>query len=282
MVAPVIRAGHGRADQPGESIPEVRPQSPFEGRISDLLTRVAAGEVPAEEALEQLRELPFADLGFAKVDHHRELRQGSCEIVYASGKTVGQVEGIVRQLLDGNSGPILVSRADEEQLNAVQALADVAGYPTDSRPRSRAIAILRNVPAAAGRVLVVTAGTSDLPVAEEASLTATVLGTDVVVIGDVGVAGMHRVAAIRDDLEAADVVIVVAGMEGALASVIGGMAARPVIACPTSVGYGASFGGLAALLSMLSSCTPGVVCVDIDDGIGAGYSAALIARRAAS
>jgi NCAIR mutase (PurE)-related protein len=282
MVAPVIRAGRGRADQPGESRPEVRPRSPFEGRISDLLTRVAAGEVLAEEALEQLRELPFADLGFAKVDHHRELRQGSCEIVYASGKTVGQVEGIVRQLLEGNSGPILVSRADEEQLNAVQALADVAGHPTDSRPRSRAIAILRNVPAAAGRVLVVTAGTSDLPVAEEASLTATVLGTDVVVIGDVGVAGLHRVAAIRDDLEAADVVIVVAGMEGALASVIGGMAARPVIACPTSVGYGASFGGLAALLSMLSSCTPGVVCVDIDDGIGAGYSAALIARRAES
>ncbi len=278
----MIRAGHGRTDQPGGSKDEDRRRSPFEGQISHLLTRVAAGEVPAEEALEQLRDLPFADLGFAKVDHHRELRQGSCEIVYASGKTVGQVEGIARQLLDGNSGPILVSRADDEQLKAVQALADDAGYPTDSRPRSRAIAILRNVPAAAGRVLVVTAGTSDLPVAEEASLTAAVLGTDVVLIGDVGVAGMHRVAAIRADLEAADVVVVVAGMEGALASVIGGMAARPVIACPTSVGYGASFGGLAALLSMLSSCTPGVVCVDIDDGIGAGYSAALIARRAAS
>jgi pyridinium-3,5-biscarboxylic acid mononucleotide synthase len=278
----VIRAGHGRTDQPGGSKDEDRRRSPFEGQISHLLTRVAAGEVPAEEALEQLRDLPFADLGFAKVDHHRELRQGSCEIVYVSGKTIGQVEGIARQLLDGNSGPILVSRADDEQLKAVQALADDAGYPTDSRPRSRAIAILRNVPAAAGRVLVVTAGTSDLPVAEEASLTAAVLGTDVVLIGDVGVAGMHRVAAIRADLEAADVVVVVAGMEGALASVIGGMAARPVIACPTSVGYGASFGGLAALLSMLSSCTPGVVCVDIDDGIGAGYSAALIARRAAS
>jgi hypothetical protein len=256
--------------------------SPFQEKISELMRRVAAGEVLPDEATRQLRDLPFADLGFAKVDHHRELRQGTSEIVYASGKTVVQVEGIVRQLLDGNSGPILVSRADAVQLEAVRALADDAGYPVDLRPRSRAIAILRNVPPPAGRVLVVTAGTSDLPVAEEAELTASVLGAGVELIGDVGVAGLHRVAAIRDDLQAADVVIVVAGMEGALASVIGGMAACPVIACPTSVGYGASFGGLAALLSMLTSCTPGVVCVDIDDGVGAGYSAALIARRTAS
>jgi pyridinium-3,5-biscarboxylic acid mononucleotide synthase len=278
----VITAGHGHSDQPWDSDAEVRPRSPFEGRINELLTRVAAGDLTAEEATGQLRDLPFADLGFAKVDHHRELRQGACEVVYASGKSVAQVEGIVRQLLDGNSGPILVSRADDEQLESVRALADAAGYPIDCRPRSRAIAILRNVPPAAGRVLVVTAGTSDLPVAEEAGLTASVLGAGVELIGDVGVAGLHRVAAIRDDLQAADVVIVVAGMEGALASVIGGMASCPVIACPTSVGYGASFGGLAALLSMLSSCTPGVVCVDIDDGVGAGYSAALIARQSAS
>lgn len=256
--------------------------SPFEGRLTKLMAQVAAGGLSPEEATNQLRDLPFADLGFAKVDHHRELRQGTCEIVYASGKTVAQVEAIVRQLLDGNSGPVLVSRADEGQLRAVQKLADEAGHPTDCRPRSRAVAILRNVPPPTGQVLVVTAGTSDLPVADEAGLTATVLGAGVTLIGDVGVAGMHRVAAIRDDLAAADVVVVVAGMEGALASVVGGMAACPVIACPTSVGYGASFGGLAALLSMLSSCTPGVVCVDIDDGVGAGYSAALIARRAAS
>ena len=247
----------------------------------ELLVRVADGDLTPEEATEQLRDLPFADIGFAKVDHHRELRQGSCEVVLASGKTAAQVEGIVGQMLDGNSGPILVSRADDEQLEAVEALADQAGYRTDRRPRSRAIAILRNVPPPTGRVLVVTAGTSDLPVAEEASLTAAVLGAGVELIGDVGVAGLHRVVAIRDDLVAADVVIVVAGMEGALASVIGGMAPCPVIACPTSIGYGASFGGLAALLSMLSSCTPGVVCVDIDDGVGAGYSAALIARRTA-
>jgi NCAIR mutase (PurE)-related protein len=256
--------------------------TPFEERLIDLLARVAGGELTPQEATEQLRDLPFADLGFAKVDHHRELRQGMCEIVYASGKAVAQVEGIVQQLLVGNSGPILVSRADEAQLDAVHALADEAGYPIDLRPRSGAIAILRNVSAPTGQVLVVTAGTSDLPVAEEAALTASVMGAGVSIIGDVGVAGLHRVAAIREELNAADVVIVVAGMEGALASVVGGMAACPVIACPTSIGYGASFGGLAALLSMLSSCTPGVVCVDIDDGVGAGFSAALIARRAAS
>jgi NCAIR mutase (PurE)-related protein len=195
---------------------------------------------------------------------------------------VEQVEGIVGQLLEGNAGPILVTRADEDQLRAVLTLGEQAGHLVESKPRSRAIAILRNVPPAIGRVLVVTAGTSDLPVAEESALTASVLGAGVELIGDVGVAGLHRIASVRDELEAADVVVVVAGMEGALASVVGGLVSCPVIACPTSVGYGASFGGLAALLAMLSSCTPGVVCVDIDDGVGAGYTAALIARRAAS
>lgn len=250
--------------------------------MRDLLAQVAAGNLAPEEATEKLRNLPFANLGFARVDHHRELRQGACEIVYALGKTVEQVQGIVRQLLEGNTGPVLVTRADDEQLAAVLDLAHQAGHSVDTRPRSRAVAILRNVPAATGRVLVVTAGTSDLPVAEEAVLTARVLGAGVELIADVGVAGLHRIAAIREELEGADVVIVVAGMEGALASVVGGLASCPVIACPTSVGYGASFGGLAALLAMLSSCTPGVVCVDIDDGVGAGYTAALIARRARS
>jgi NCAIR mutase (PurE)-related protein len=276
----VIRTSHEPPIEPDVPGKEPLTASPFEERLRDLLARVAAGDVTADEATRRLRDLPFADLGFARVDHHRELRQGASEFVYASGKTVLQVEGIVRQLLDGNSGPVLVTRADDEQLRAVQELADEAGYLTDCRPGSHAVAILRNVPPAVGRVLVVTAGTSDLPVAEEATLTASVLGVGVELIGDVGVAGLHRIAAIRDELAAADVVIVVAGMEGALASVVGGLAACPVIACPTSVGYGASFGGLAALLSMLSSCTPGVVCVDIDDGVGAGYAAALIARRA--
>lgn len=282
IVASVIRTGREPPTEPdglGKEALRAEPRSPFEGRLAELLEQVAAGGLTPEEATALLRHLPFADLGFAKVDHHRELRQGACEIVYASGKTTEQVEGIVRQLLQGNTGPVLVTRADEGQLGAILALADQAGYPVVSKPRSRAIAILRNVPPATGDVLVVTAGTSDLPVAEEAVLTASVLGAGVKLIGDVGVAGLHRIASVREDLEASDVVVVVAGMEGALASVVGGLVSCPVIACPTSVGYGASFGGLAALLAMLSSCTPGVVCVDIDDGVGAGYAAALIARR---
>jgi NCAIR mutase (PurE)-related protein len=242
------------------------------------MEQVAAGAVSAEEATARLRDLPFADLGYARVDRHRELRQGTCEIVFASGKTVEQVEGIVAQLLAGNVGPVLVTRADERQAAAVRRLAEEAGLPVREAPRSGALAILRGVPPPAGRVLVLTAGTSDLPVAEEAALTARVLGAGVELVADVGVAGLHRLAAVSDRLAAADAVVVVAGMEGALASVVGGMAPCPVIACPVSVGYGASFGGLAALLAMLSSCTPGVVCVNIDDGVGAGYAAALIAR----
>ena len=258
----------------------LRPRSPFEARLSALLHHVAEGSVSPLAATEQLRDLPFSDLGYARVDHHRELRQGTCEIVFGQGKTAPQVAGIVRQLLEGNEGPILLTRAEPEQVAAVRELAAACGIDVDERPRSRAIAILRNVPAQAGVALVVTAGTSDLPVAEEAALTAGLLGADVELIADVGVAGLHRIAAVRDRLRRADVLVVVAGMEGALASVVGGLVSCPVIACPTSVGYGASFGGLAALLAMLSACTPGVVCVDIDDGVGAGYSAALIARGA--
>jgi NCAIR mutase (PurE)-related protein len=251
---------------------------PFEERIRALLAGVAAGSVTPEDALGRLRDLPFEDLGFAKVDHHRELRQGTSEIVYAEGKTPDQVRGIVAALLDGNAGPILVTRADESQRAQVRELARDAGVPVDERPRSRVIAIVRGVPPVAGSVLVLTAGTSDLPVAEEAALTASLMGPQVELVADVGVAGLHRLAGMRDLLEAADAIVVLAGMEGALASVVGGLVARPVVACPTSVGYGASFGGLAALLAMLSSCTPGVVCVDIDDGVGAGFAAALIAR----
>jgi len=266
---------------------EDREPSPVVGgsyaeRLRALLDSVAAGEVSAAAASEELRDLPFADLGFARVDHHRELRQGACEIVYAPGKTAGEIEGIVTRLLESNVGPVLVTRADDAQRSVVRAAAARHGLSVDERPRAGAIAITRNVPAAVGRVLVVTAGTSDQPVSDEAELTASVLGASVERIVDVGVAGLHRLAAVRDRLEAADVVVVVAGMEGALASVVGGLVARPVIACPTSVGYGSNFGGLAALLSMLSSCAPGVVCVGIDDGVGAGYSAAMIARRTAS
>ena len=257
------------------------PRSPYEVRLRELLGRVAGGEVSPAEAAEALRDLPFTDLGFAKVDHHRELRQGACEIVYGQGKTAPQVAGIVRRLLEENDAPVLVTRADPEQAEAVRALAGEWRLPIQERVRSGALAIMRNVPPAAGHVMVMTAGTSDLPVAEEATLTASVMGAGVELVADVGVAGIHRLAAHRERLTAADVVVVVAGMEGALASVVGGLATGPVIACPTSVGYGASFGGLAALLAMLSSCAPGVVCVNIDDGVGAGYAAALVARRAA-
>jgi NCAIR mutase (PurE)-related protein len=256
------------------------PETPYERRLGELLESVASGATSPEEARRALRDLPFADLGFAKVDHHRELRQGACEIVFAEGKTTEQVVAIVERLLSGNDGPVLVSRAAPEQASAVRGLGAAHGIPVVERPAARAIALARNVPEPVGDVLVLTAGTSDLPVAEEAELTATLLGAAAEIVADVGVAGLHRLAAARERLASADAIVVVAGMEGALASVVGGMATCPVIACPTSVGYGASFGGLAALLAMLSSCTPGTVCVDIDDGVGAGYAAALIARRA--
>jgi NCAIR mutase (PurE)-related protein len=262
---------------PGDEPAPDRP-SPFEARLRELLSRVADGAVSTDAAANELRDLPFADLGYARVDHHRELRQGQCEIVFAPGKGVHEVAGIVRRLLSGNEGPVLVSRADGDQRAAVRRIAEDAGLPVRERPRAGAIAVARNVPAPTGLVLILTAGTSDLSVGEEAELTASLMGVDAELVADVGVAGLHRVAAVRDRIDAADAVVVIAGMEGALASVVGGLARAPVIACPTSVGYGASFGGLAALLSMLSSCTPGVVCVDIDDGVGAGFAAALMAR----
>ncbi len=251
----------------------------FEGRLRHLLESVAAGNLSPQTATETLRHLPFSDLGFAKVDHHRELRQGICEIVYAAGKSTAQLTTIVGRLLDANAGPILVTRADADQLAVVRQAAATIGCPTQEASQAGAIAILRNPRPPKGRVLIVTAGSADLPVAEEAALTAAVVGTQVDLHHDIGVAGLHRVSAICDRLSSADAVVVVAGMEGALASVLGGLVTCPVIACPTSVGYGASFGGLAALLAMLSSCTPGVACVNIDDGVGAGYIAALIARR---
>jgi NCAIR mutase (PurE)-related protein len=265
-------AAMGRATARGAS-------TTYEGRLRALLDAVAAGETAPEEAVRSLRDLPFADLGFARVDHHRELRQGVCEIVLAAGKTRSEVRAIVERLVADNVGPVLVTRADPEQRADVREMAERAGLPVEEVERAGCIAVARNVPEPAGSVLVVTAGTSDLPVAEEAALVARLLGTHVELRADVGVAGLHRVAAIREEIEEADAVVVVAGMEGALASVVGGMATAPVIACPTSVGYGATFGGLAALLAMLTSCTPGVACVGIDDGVGAGFVAARIARR---
>jgi hypothetical protein len=251
----------------------------YERRLRDLLERVAGGEVSASTATGEIRDLPFTDLGFAKVDHHRELRQGRCEIVYAEGKLASEVGAIVTELLEGNVGPVLVTRASPDHVEAVRAAA--GDLDVFERPRARCVAIARNVPSPRGRVLVITAGTSDLPVAEEAELTAHLLGAETETVADVGVAGLHRLEAVRPGLARADAVVVVAGMEGALASVVGGLANCPVIACPTSVGYGATFGGLAALLSMLASCAPGVACVNVDDGVGAGYLASMIARASA-
>ena len=250
----------------------------YEARLAELLRRVSVGEVTPDEAAHQLRDLPFSDLGFAKVDHHRELRQGACEIVYAEGKTPDEVRSIVERLLSGNEGPILVSRTSPQHVDAVRAAAVGAPVEVVERPRARCIALRRNPVPTTGTVLIVTAGTADLGVAEEAELTASLLGARTQIVADVGVAGLHRLTAVQPLLADADAIVVVAGMEGALASVVGGIASCPVIACPTSVGYGASLGGLAALLSMLSSCAPGVACVNVDDGVGAGTIAAMIVR----
>jgi NCAIR mutase (PurE)-related protein len=254
--------------------------SSFQIRLVNLLERVASAKISVIDACNDLRYLPFTDLGFARVDHHRELRNGTCEIVYGPGKADGELTAIISQLLTKNVGPIIVTRLAQLQLEIVRRMANEAGLPVWEEPRSGAIALVRNIPTPQGKTLILTAGTSDLPVAREALLAASVLGTNVTLVSDVGVAGLHRLESARQHLLNSDVVVVVAGMEAALASVIGGLVSAPVIACPTSVGYGAGFGGLAALLSMLNSCAPGVACVNIDDGLGAGYIAAQIARRA--
>ncbi len=246
--------------------------------LEELLRRVSEGTVPVAAALESLRRLPFSDLGFARVDNHRGLRQGMVEFVYAPGKTRAQLLAIVEAQLDHDESSVVVTRVAGTDAVAIRALAQTRGLETTWRERPGLLAIPRSVPEARGRLLILTAGTSDLPVAEEAETVATLLGAGVRVIADVGVAGLHRLLAEQDEIEQADAIVVVAGMDAALASVVGGLARVPVIACPTSVGYGASFGGLSALLAMLSSCTPGVAVVGIDDGVGAGTVGALIAR----
>lgn len=243
-----------------------------ERTLADLLNRVASGDLPADEALEDLRALPYEDLRDAKVDHHRELRTGQAEAVYAPGKTPEQVRVTTAALVARASGAVFVTRANPEQFHA---LLDVVPDATYS-PRSRLIVAKRAaLDTSLGSIAVVSAGTSDLPVADEAAQAAGALGLKIGRITDVGVAGIHRVLDRRSEIEAADCAIVVAGMEGALPSVVAGLTSRPVVAVPTSVGYGAAFEGLAALLSMLNSCAPGVAVVNIDNGFGA----ALVAHR---
>ncbi len=250
--------------------------------LEDLLRRVAEGSVPVATALESLRRLPFSDLGFARVDHHRGLRQGVVEFVYGPGKTRAQLLAIVEAQLDHDESSVVVTRVGADDAAAIRALAETRGLETIWRERPGLLAIPRAVPEARGQLLVLTAGTSDLPVAQEAETVAMLLGAGVRTIADVGVAGLHRLLAEQSEIEQADAIVVVAGMDAALASVVGGLARVPVIACPTSVGYGASFGGLSALLAMLSSCAPGVAVVGIDDGVGAGVVGALIARGRAT
>lgn len=234
-----------------------------EAAVRRLLDDVRSGAVSADDAVARLRRLPFADLGFAKVDHHRALRQGMPEAVYAPGKTPEQCAAIVAELLsEEGGGPILLTRADEAQIAA--ALERSPGAVRTGR-----ILAWRSRLPRPGRVVVVTAGTSDLPVAEECVATLTAHGLCPVLDPDVGVAGVHRLLATADELAGADAIVVVAGMEGALASLVGGITPAPVVAVPTSTGYGAAFEGVTALLAMLSSCASGLTVVGIDNGFGA-------------
>jgi NCAIR mutase (PurE)-related protein len=249
-------------------------------RLRDLLDRVSRGETSPEQAIESLATLPFEDIGFAKIDHHRQLRTGAPEIVYGEGKTAEQIARIAERIhLAGNTA--IVTRVDREKGEAaIPMLAPQVEPHARYEAKPRFLIVGRAMPKSGrGTIAVVAAGTSDRGVSEEAARTAELLGNEVERIDDVGVAGLQRVLSVRDQLEAAEVVIVVAGMEGALPSVVRGLITRPVIAVPTSVGFGASFGGIAALLAMLNSCAPGVTVVNIDNGFGAGYAAALMNRR---
>ena len=237
-----------------------------------LLEEVQKGNVSVDDALLKLKTKPFEDIGYAKVDMHRKIRQGTAEVIYGAGKTVEQMIGIIDTLKKNGQDTILITRLSEETANEINKSHSL-DYYKDAR-----CGIVGEIPKAdgIGKIIVATGGTSDIPVAEEAALTATVLGNEVVRLYDVGVAGLHRTLAHLDDIMSASVIIAIAGMEGALASVIGGLADCPVIAVPTSVGYGASVNGLSALLSMLNSCASGVSVVNIDNGFGAGYLANMI------
>ena len=242
--------------------------------LTNLMRKVAEGNTKPEEAVEILKDLPFEDLGFANIDQHRNLRTGYPEAVFCQGKTPEQIAVIMKELARQNAN-IIGSRATEADFEAVRTVLPDAEYD----PQARMIVRIKEpVPKREGTIAVVTAGTADIPVAEEAAVTAQALGNKVDRIYDVGVAGIHRLFAKLDRIRSANVLIVVAGMEGALASVVGGLVERPVIAVPTSIGYGANLGGISALLSMLNSCANGVGIVNIDNGFGAAYLASNINR----
>lgn len=237
-----------------------------------ILEALEKGEISVDEALTRIKTEPFEDIGYAMVDLHRKVMQGSAEVIYGESKTAEQIIGIVGVLVERGQLPILVTRIDEAKASELASHFDT-NYSSEAR-----IAVIGDKPEpnGIGTIVIATGGTSDIPVAEEAAITAETLGNEVVRLYDVGVAGIHRLLAHKEYITQASVIITVAGMEGALASVVGGLADCPVIAVPTSVGYGASFGGLSALLSMLNSCASGVACVNIDNGFGAGYMASRI------
>lgn len=240
--------------------------------VKELLNQVREGSLTPTEALDKLRQAPFTDIGYAKIDNHRGIRQGIAEIIYGEGKTAKQIAGIVKAMLANSQKCILITRLSKKKAKSLQENYDL------HYEKLAKIGIIGELPEPNGNgaILIAAAGTSDLAIAEEAAVTAEALGNKVVRLYDVGVAGIHRLLAHTQDIADAQVIVAVAGMEGALPSVIAGMAACPVIAVPTSVGYGASFNGTAALLAMLNSCASGVSVVNIDNGFGAGYQASLI------
>ncbi len=240
--------------------------------LKKLLEDVKNGSVDVEHAYKEIKDLPYEDLGFAKVDHHRAIRNGYPEVIYCEGKTINQIVEIVERLMEKNNN-ILATRASREVYDAISEITCDAEY----HRAARIVVVKRKMIIVSEKeIAVITAGTSDIPVAEEAAITAEVLGNKVNRIFDVGVAGIHRLLSKMDVISRANVIIVVAGMEGALASVVGGLVDKPVVAVPTSVGYGANFGGLSALLTMLNSCASGIGVVNIDNGFGAGYLASNI------
>jgi len=240
--------------------------------VEKLLKDVSKGQTTVDDALKILKDFPYTDLGFARLDHHREMRTGYPEIIYCAGKTVEQVREIFR-VMASRENNVIGTRADAVMYEAVKSILPEAHY----YEVARIISVQKKKPETpASKIAVITAGTSDMPVAEEAAITAELLGNNVLRIYDAGVAGIHRLVDKLPDIRSCRVVIVIAGMEGALASVVGGLVDKPVIAVPTSVGYGANFGGISALLAMLTSCSTGVTVVNIDNGFGAGFSASQI------
>jgi NCAIR mutase (PurE)-related protein len=240
--------------------------------VEKLLNDVKNGQTSIKKALEVLKDFPYTDLGFARIDHHREFRTGYPEIIYCAGKSVEQVREIFRVMSEKQNN-VIGTRANQEMYEAVRSIStDIIYYPV-----ARIISLQKKkTPVSESRIAIITAGTSDMPVAEEAAITAELLGNKVVRIYDAGVAGIHRLVDKLPDIRGCRVIIVIAGMEGALASVVGGLVDKPVIAVPTSVGYGANFGGISALLGMLTSCSTGVTVVNIDNGFGAGFAASMI------